>query len=180
MIGGTALNGDGNEFTSGGLRLFLCALIDFAQLHCGIMLCLLLDGGNEIILCLLTGQAGNAFQRCKLLIFELLTGFLRFLHLCESAVKLLIFLVQRICFAVERLLFLSETALQLLGFVAALFDFAFGLTPIFVDFVLRFQDRLTFFCFSRLNSIVYDAGSFLFSAANFFFRNLLAVQVAYE
>ena len=113
MVGGTALNGDGDEFTRGGLCLLFHTLIDFAQLDCGIMLCLLLDGGNEIILCLLAGQAGNAFQRCKLLIFELLAGFLRFLNLCESAVQLLTLLVQRICFAVQRLLLLGETAFPL-------------------------------------------------------------------
>ena len=178
MVSGAALNSNRNQLTGSRFCFFLGALIDFSKFNSCIVLCFLLDGGDQIVLRLFTGQAGNALKRSNLLIFELVTRFLGLLNLCELAIELFILLIQSICFTVECFFLLGQTALELLRFVAAFLDLTLSLGTASVNLVFRLKNRFTFFGFASLDCIVDNAGGFLFGTADFLFGYLFAIQAA--
>ena len=66
VVGGIALNGQGNDLTGLGVRLVLKAGLDLLDLHGRLMGDLGLQLGDEIVLGLLGGKAGDALQHFHL------------------------------------------------------------------------------------------------------------------
>ena len=90
MVGGTALNRQGDDLSGLGVRLVPAAGLDLLDLHGG----LVGDGGlqltEQVILRLLGGEAGDALQLLQLLVLVLVRLLLGLLQVGDLLGELLV------------------------------------------------------------------------------------------
>ena len=175
VIGGTALNGGGDDL-AGPLIGFLLELgLHLVDLHGRLMTDLGFHIFQQVGFGLLLAQTGDLFQDLHLAALELVRLLLGGGHLLQLVVQFLFPLFVGVQLAVEGFLFLLQAALLLLQVGAALLHFFFVFGTRFMDFFLGLQQQLSVFVLRRLDGFIDQAFCLLFGAADLLFGNLFAI-----
>ena len=178
MVGGAALDGEGDDLAGAGIGLVLVLLFDLAHLD-GLLVG---DLGGELIdqhgLGLLHGVAGDALQHFKLGLFDLLELLLLCLDLGELFGQQLVFAVDGIGLFVQMLFLLLKTVLLLGKLGTAFLDFALILGAVFVDLFLGFHERFALLALGSLDGIVENTLGFVLGRCDLALRHTLAVHNA--
>ena len=180
MVGGAALDGPRDEFPGDGVGLFLVVGLNLLDLHGGLVGDVGLQLGDEVVLGLLGGEAGDALQHFHLGLFDggdLLPGLFQ---LAEPPGEGLLFLLDVVGLAVQGLLLLLETALLLLEVGAALLDLFFVLVAGLQDFLLGLHQCLALLALGAFDGLVDDAFCLFLGAADLLFGNVLPVLVTQD
>ena len=111
MVGGAALDGDGEDVAGLLVRLIFRLLLILLDFHSLLMLELFFCLSHENRLCLIGCEAGDALELCLLLRVHLIDGLLRLIDAGFLARELLFLLFDGVELAVEVLLLLHDAAL---------------------------------------------------------------------
>ncbi|MPM66611.1 hypothetical protein SDC9_113521 [bioreactor metagenome] len=175
MVGGAALNGQGNDFSGAGVGLFLKPVLNFLNLHGRFVGYLGLQLGNEIGLGLLGRKARDPFQQLQLAALYGIHLNAGFLQLGEPVGQVFFLLFDGFQLPVQVFFLLLEPAL-LLGQVGAAFpDFTLVFVAGLKDFFLCFYQRFPLFAFGALDGFVDDSLGFLLGTGDLFFRDPLPI-----
>ena len=135
MVGGAALDGQGDDFAGLGVRFLLEPGLDLLNLHGRLVGDVLLQLGEEVVLRFLGGEAGNALQLVHLLLLQGLGLGLGGVQLGQLGGQLFLLALDVLHLAVQVLLLLLKAVLLALELGAAVFDF-------FLVLVLGLEDLL--------------------------------------
>ena len=176
MVGGTALDGGGDDLTGQGLGIVLQVRLDLLDLHGGLVADLVLNRLQQILLGLLLGQAGELLQLGLLGLQDLVGLVLRLSDLGEALVQLLLLALEGLGLLVQGGFLLFQTALLLAQLRPAFLHFFFVLCARSMDFVLGFKEHFFLLVFAAPDGLVDEPGGFRLSRADGLLRDLLAVD----
>ena len=180
VVGGATLDGEGNDLLGSGVRLFLGPGLDLLNLQGGLVGDLLLQLGQQDVLGLLGGHAGNALQLTDLLVLQL--G--QFLALGVQGLLLggqgFFLMLQVFQLAVQVFFFLIEAVFLLLQLGAALLDLGLVLGAGLQDLLLGLYQRLALLALGGLDGVVNDALGLFLRAGDLLFGDPLAVLHAHR
>ena len=174
MVGGAALDGQGEDLPGAGVRLLLELGLDLPHLHGRLVGDLLGQLVDEVVLGLLGGKAGDALQHLHLGLLDgsdLLPGLVQ---LGQLALQGLLLLLHVLGLAVQVLLLLLEPALLLLQVGPALLDLPLVLIAGLENLLLGLHQRLPLLALGALDGLVDDPLGLLLGAVDLLLRGTLA------
>ena len=136
VIGGTALDGCGDDLPCQAFGLFLVLCLHFLDGRCHLVGALRTHVFDQIVLCFFDGIAGDLFQHLHLASLDLGHFFLLGFHGSHLFIQGFRLLVEVIGLLVQILLFLLEPALLLGEFAAAFSHFPLQFRAVLVYFFL--------------------------------------------
>ena len=178
MVGGAALDGDGDDLAGELIGVVLEVRLDLLDLERGVMLAFVFEILQQVVLSLLLRQAGELFQRFELALLDHFDLVLRGGNICLTAAEIVFLAFEGVELLVERLFLLLEAALLLLQVGAALLDFLFVFGSGFMNFLFRFHEHLALLILAALDGFVDDTRCFGFCASDLTLRDFLAIEHA--
>ena len=157
MVGGIALDGQGDDLPGLGIRLVLKAGLDLFDLHGGLVGHVLLQLLEQIVLGLVGGETGDALQHLQLVLLGLLGLGLGALQLGQAGGELLFFFLDIVGLAVQGLFLLLKAVLLALQVGPALLHLALVLVAGLEDLLLCFHHGLALFALGAFIRLVDDA-----------------------
>ena len=140
VVGGAALDGGGHDLAGTLVGLVLGAGLDLLDLQRRFVGDLGLHLGDQVILRLLGGEAGNALQHLGLAALDELDLLLLLVQSCVLLGQSLLFLLDHLGLVIEVLFLLLQTAFLLLLFGAAFLDFLLVLAAVLQNLFFCFFD----------------------------------------
>ena len=174
-VGGIALDRHGDDLPGALLALLLGALLALFDAQRRFMLDFIFQVVEQIFLCLVDGEAGDALKRLPLLTSKLLDLLFEGFGFFEFAAQLFLFLFIVLAFFVERFLFLLNASFLLADLAAALLELLFYLSTQMNGFLFRFQGCFFFLCLRTFNRLVDNSAGFDFGLADLRLRDLLSI-----
>lgn len=174
MVGGAALNGQGQDLLGAGVGLLLELGLDLPHLHGRLMGDLLGKLVDEVVLGLLGGEAGDALQHLHLGLLDgghLVPGLVQ---LGQLALQGVLLLLDVLGLAVQVLFLLLEPPLLLLQIGPALLHLALILVAGLENLLLGLHQRLPLLTLGALDGLVDDALGLLLRTVDLFFRGAFA------
>ena len=157
VIRGATLNRQRDDVSCALVGFFLGALLNFSEHDRRFVLGFLLCTGKHHGLCLVEGDAGDAFQLLLLLRIQSIDLFFDLIKLLGAVVQLLLTALDAFELFIQRFFALEQSAFVLLDFVSAFSDFFFCFVPDLVGFVLCFKDLFLADLFGFLLGFVIQA-----------------------
>ena len=166
MVGGAALDGQGDLLPGVGLRLLLEAGLDLLELQGLLVGHVVPQLVDEVALGLLHRQAGDALQQLQLAVLQLVQLLLFRLQLGDAGVDVLFLALQVFQLAVQVLLLGVQAVLLALDLIAAVLDLLVELAAGLQDFLLGLHGGLALFVFGGLDGVVDDPAGLLLGGAD--------------
>ena len=166
MVGGAALDGQGDLLPGVGFGLVLVAGLDLLELQRLLVGDVVLQLLDEVALGLLHGQAGDLFQQLQLAVLQLVQLLLLRLQLGDAGVDVLLLALQVLQLAVQVLLLGVQPVLLALDLAAAVLDLLVELCAGLEDLLLGLHGGLPLFVLGALDGVVDDAAGLLLSGAD--------------
>ena len=167
MVGGAALDGQGDLLPGVGLRLLLVAGLNLLELQRLLMGDIVLQLLDEVALGLLHRQAGDALQQLQLAVFQPVQLLLFLLQLGDASVHVFLFALQVFQLSVQVLLLGVDPVLLALDLIAAVLDLLVELAAGLEDFLLGLHGGLPLFALGALDGVVDDTAGLLLGGADF-------------
>ena len=178
MVGGAALDGQGDLLPGVGLRLLLVAGLDLLELQGLLVGDVVLQLLNEIPLGLLGGQAGYALQQLQLAVLQPVQLHLLPLQLGDPGGDVLLLALQVLQLAVQVLLLGIQAVLLTLDLIAAVLDLLVELPAGLEDLLLGLHGGLPLLALGGLDGVVDDPAGLLLGGADLPLGGGLAPLVA--
>ena len=178
MIGGAALDGDGDDLAGQLVGVFLQLRLDLTDLDGGVVTAFVFKVLQELRLGVLLRQTGDLFQNLQLTLLDEVDLILRGGNGGLTLAQIVLLALEGVELLVQRLFLLLQAALLLLQVGPALFDFLFVFCAGFMDLFLGFDEHLALLVLAALDGFVDDACCFRFRAADLTLGNFLAVDKA--
>ena len=177
LIGGTLLNGHGDDVARLFVALFLGAAFDVAHHDGGVMIGVLLDAGHEDVARLFHGHVGDALQLALLLVVQLLGLGLQTLGFLILDVQVFLAHFQVVQLFVQHFLALLSAAF-LLGHFAAAAHFLVQLGLEADNLFLGLENGFFLFLFSPVRRIRQERIGVFFRTPDLLFDHVLPVNKA--
>ena len=158
MVGGAALDGEGDDLPGLGVGLVLEAGLDFLDLHGRLVGHVVLQLLEQKVSGLLGGKAGDALQLGDLLLLQLLRLGLGGVQLGQLGGQLLFLLLNVLGLAVQVLLLLLKAVFLALELGAAVLDLLLVLVLGLEDLLLGLYQGLALFALGALIGLVDNTG----------------------
>ena len=177
-VGCAALNGLGHNLACAGLALLLHPGLHLFDLEGSLMGHFALHLLDEVILCLVSGEAGDLFQHSRLALLDGVDLLLFLLHGRVLLSQRFFLLLNGLQLAVQVFFLLLQTVFLPLQIGSAGFFFLLVISTAFQDLFLGFQQRFLLFALGVADRFVDDAPAFFFGAGDLFFRYFFAIKEA--
>ena len=178
VVGGAALDGQGDDLPGLSVRLVLEAGLDLLDLHGRLVGHIGLQLIQQILLGLLGGEAGDPLQDLHLALLDLLRLGLGGFQLGQTVGEMLLLALHVLGLAVQVLFLLLQPALLLLQVGPAFLLLPLVLVAGLQDLLLRLYQRLALLALGTLVRLVDDALGLLFRGADLPFRRRPAPLVS--
>ena len=175
MVGGAALDGGGHDLPGAAVGLVLGPGLDLLDLQGSLVGHLGLHLGDQVILGLVGGKAGNALQHLGLAALDDLDLLVFLVGGGVLGSQRLLLLLDGVHLVIEVFFLLLQAALLLLQVGAPLLHFLLVLAAGLQNLFLGFKKCFSLFVFRALDGFVDDAGGFFLRTGDLFFRHALAI-----
>ena len=180
MIRGAALDGRGNDLSCALVGLVLILRLDLLDLDGHLVGDLVADAGDQIILGLFDGEAGDLLEHFELALLHQSDFLLLCFHSGDLAAENVVLLLDGVQLSVKIFFLLLVAALLLGQLGAALLDLPLVFRAAFVYFFLCLKESFSLLALRTFYRFVNYALGFFFSTGYFAFGNLFAVAEAYK
>ena len=178
VVGGTALDGGGDDFSRPLVRFFLVLGFHFLDLHGHFVGNVIADAVDEVGLGFLNRKAGDLFQHFELALLDHADLLLLLLGSGDLIGKGLILFLCGVQFLVQVLFLLLKAAFLLGQFCSAFLHFPLILGAVSVYLFLRLNKRLSLLALGALYSFVDDASGLFLGAGDLALSDLFTVHHA--
>ena len=175
MVGGAALDGGGHDFPGAAVGLVLGPGLDLLDFQGRFMGHFGLHLGDEVILGLVGGEAGDALQHLGLAALDDLNFFVCLVGGGMLGRQRLLFLLDGVHLVIEVFFLLLQAPLLLLQVGPPLLHFLLVLAAGLQNLFLGLHKGLSFLAFRALDGFVDDAGGLLLRAGDLLFGHALAI-----
>ena len=175
MVGGAALDGGGHDLPAPAVSLVLGPGLDLLDLQGSLVGHLGLHLGDQVILGLVGGEAGDALQHLGLAALDDLDLLVFLVGGGVLGSQRLLLLLDGVHLVIEVFFLLLQAALLLLQVGAPLLHFLLVLAAGLQNLFLGFKKCFSLFVFRALDGFVDDAGGFFLRTGDLFFRHALAI-----
>ena len=174
LLGGKLLNGKRDDIS----RLFVCFFLElllvFHDLHGLFVSQLVLQLGEQIVLCLFCGIARNFFEHLELAFLDRFDFFQLGVRFADLLLNLLVLFLNIVELAVEGLFLLLDTSLLTLHLTAAVGNLLLALIAEAVNLFFSLKNKLLLFCLTCLHCVSHNAPCLFLCGTDFFFGGIPA------
>ena len=178
MVCRAALDGGHDDLACAGIGLLLVLSLDLLDLDGHFVRDLVLEGVDEVCLCLIDRVAGHLFEHFELALLDKSYLLLLRLYIGYLAGKSLVLALKGIGLAVKVFFLLLKSSFLLLQVGTACLFFALELRAVFVYFFLCLDESLTFFALGALYGIINYSLCFIFCTGYLTLGDFFAVSHA--
>ena len=175
MVRRAALNGQGDDFPGGMVRLLLGLLLKLPDSHSLLVGQLVFQVVQQVFFCLVHREGRDFFQHVKLALFHSFGLFQPFVGLFVFLVDLVFLALHTLQLFLQAFLLLENAPFLVLNFFAPVVELFFRFVSQAMQFVFAFQYNFLFLSFGGFDGVCHNPLGLLLGGADFRLRLVLAV-----